>query len=54
MFAFEVSGRNSMVECQLPKLKVASSSLVARSNILVLPFTHFDLIGNADEHIESF
>ena len=24
-------GRNSMVECQLPKLKVASSSLVARS-----------------------
>ena len=26
------SGRNSMVECQLPKLKVASSSLVARSN----------------------
>ena len=25
------SGRNSMVECQLPKLKVASSSLVARS-----------------------
>ena len=26
-----LSGRNSMVECQLPKLKVASSSLVARS-----------------------
>gem|GEM_PF-5876872 len=26
------SGRNSMVECQLPKLKVASSSLVARSS----------------------
>ena len=25
------SGRNSMVECQLPKLKVASSILVARS-----------------------
>ena len=24
-------GRNSMVECQLPKLKVASSILVARS-----------------------
>ena len=29
-----VSGRNSMVECQLPKLKVASSSLVARSIFL--------------------
>ena len=28
------SGRNSLVECQLPKLKVASSSLVARSRIL--------------------
>jgi hypothetical protein len=27
----KASGRNSMVECQLPKLKVASSSLVARS-----------------------
>ena len=27
----KTSGRNSMVECQLPKLKVASSSLVARS-----------------------
>ena len=27
----QISGRNSMVECQLPKLKVASSSLVARS-----------------------
>ena len=25
-------GRNSMVECQLPKLKVAGSSPVARSN----------------------
>ena len=25
------SGRNSVVECQLPKLKVASSTLVARS-----------------------
>jgi hypothetical protein len=32
MFAFETSGRNSTVECQLPKLKVASSILVARSN----------------------
>ena len=31
MFAFEISGRNSTVECQLPKLKVASSILVARS-----------------------
>ena len=30
MFAFKC-GRNSMVECQLPKLKVASSILVARS-----------------------
>jgi hypothetical protein len=29
-----VSGRNSMVECQLPKLDVASSSLVARSILL--------------------
>jgi hypothetical protein len=27
-----VSGRNSAVECQLPKLKVAGSSPVARSN----------------------
>lgn len=27
------SGCNSMVECQLPKLKVASSSLVTRSNL---------------------
>ena len=33
MFPFKLSGRNSMVECQLPKLKVASSILVARSNI---------------------
>ena len=32
--ALHSSGRNSMVECQLPKLKVASSSLVARSRIL--------------------
>jgi hypothetical protein len=30
-FILRPSGRNSMVECQLPKLKVASSSLVARS-----------------------
>ncbi len=30
-FILEFSGRNSMVECQLPKLKVASSILVARS-----------------------
>jgi hypothetical protein len=28
------SGRNSMVECQLPKLKVAGSSPVARSILL--------------------
>jgi hypothetical protein len=28
--SYVISGRNSMVECQLPKLKVASSSLVAR------------------------
>ncbi len=28
---FPKSGRNSVVECQLPKLKVASSTLVARS-----------------------
>ena len=27
---WEICGRSSMVECQLPKLKVASSSLVAR------------------------
>jgi hypothetical protein len=27
-----VSGRNSVVECQLPKLDVAGSSPVARSN----------------------
>jgi hypothetical protein len=33
MLAFTLSGRNSMVECQLPKLKVASSILVARSII---------------------
>jgi hypothetical protein len=31
--SFPASGRNSMVECQLPKLKVASSILVARSKI---------------------
>ena len=30
-FIVSQSGRNSMVECQLPKLKVASSILVARS-----------------------
>ena len=30
----KISGRNSMVECQLPKLKVASSSLVARSKLV--------------------
>ena len=29
--ALKISGCNSMVECQLPKLKVASSSLVTRS-----------------------
>ena len=30
------SGCNSMVECQLPKLKVASSILVTRSKILMI------------------
>ena len=33
MVAFKIRGRNSMVECQLPKLKVASSSLVTRSKL---------------------
>ena len=32
-------GRNSVVECQLPKLNVASSNLVARSLPKVLPRT---------------
>jgi hypothetical protein len=30
-FSFSLSGRNSMVECQLPKLDVAGSIPVARS-----------------------
>jgi hypothetical protein len=30
----KTSGRNSVVECQLPKLKVASSTLVARSTFI--------------------
>jgi hypothetical protein len=40
---FALSGRNSMVECQLPKLKVAGSIPVARSNftdIRSLPMTN--------------
>jgi hypothetical protein len=32
-----VSGRNSVVECQLPKLDVAGSSPVARSSFISLP-----------------
>ena len=37
-FAFYpvLSGRNSVVECQLPKLDVAGSTPVARSNFLKL------------------
>jgi hypothetical protein len=34
LVVIEASGRNSMVECQLPKLKVAGSIPVARSNLL--------------------
>ena len=33
-----LSGRNSMVECQLPKLEVAGSSPVARSKIFAVRF----------------
>jgi hypothetical protein len=39
--SLSISGRNSVVECQLPKLKVASSTLVARST------PHFFLDGIA-------
>ena len=31
-FVSNECGNNSVVECQLPKLKVASSNLVSRSN----------------------
>lgn len=31
--SYELCGRNSVVECLLPKQKVASSNLVARSNL---------------------
>jgi hypothetical protein len=35
------SGHNSVVECQLPKLKVAGSNPVARSSFLRPPGVHF-------------
>ena len=36
-----------MVECQLPKLKVASSSLVTRSTLIrILPTVHVLLVAN--------
>ncbi len=47
-----ISGRNSMVECQLPKLKVASSILVARSNV-VKPTNYFERLGSSSKSFSS-
>ena len=40
-----ISGRNSMVECQLPKLEVVGSSPIARSKI------RFPLTDVAPQHL---
>ena len=37
MARWKASGRNSVVECQLPKLDVAGSNPVARSTLLGIP-----------------
>ncbi len=46
--AFDVSGRNSMVECQLPKLEVVGSSPIARSRF---PYTN-QAVGDHRKHIQ--
>lgn len=38
-----MGGRNSVVECKLPKLDVAGSTPVARSRLINLSLRHFYL-----------